>query len=95
MVEPSTSSRNPTASHLGPQGPVRTCIGCRERAARSDLVRVAVVDGEVVIDEHATLPGRGAWLHRRPECLELAKRRKAFSRALRAGVADASSLSFG
>ncbi len=29
------------------------------------------------------MPGRGAWLHPRPECFELAVRRKAFGRALR------------
>jgi predicted RNA-binding protein YlxR (DUF448 family) len=29
------------------------------------------------------MPGRGAWLHARPECFELAVRRKAFGRALR------------
>ena len=28
------------------------------------------------------MPGRGAWLHPSPECLELAVRRKAFGRAL-------------
>ena len=95
MVEPSSSTRNPTATPAGPSGPVRTCIGCRERAARSDLVRVVLDGGLVVIDEGASLPGRGAWLHRRPECLDLAVRRKAFSRALRASVADASSLKFG
>jgi len=54
-----------------------------------------VLDGDlVVVDETATRAGRGAWLHRSPECLELAKRRKAFGRALRAGVADASRLEF-
>jgi len=94
MVEPSASSQHPVAPLAGPQGPLRTCIGCRERAARADLVRV-VLDGDlVVVDETATRAGRGAWLHRSPECLELAKRRKAFGRALRAGVADASRLEF-
>ena len=29
------------------------------------------------------MPGRGAWVHPRAECLELAVRRKAFGRALR------------
>ena len=43
-----------------------------------------------------TLPGRGAWLCREggeggppsPACVELARRRRAFSRALRSDIAD-------
>ncbi|MGF2948338.1 YlxR family protein [Microbacterium alcoholitolerans] len=63
--------------------PVRTCVGCRDRASRTALVRVAVQNDELVFDERAVLPGRGAWLHPTPECLEAALRRRAFARALR------------
>jgi uncharacterized protein len=38
---------------------------------------------ELVIDVGRRMPGRGAWLHPDPQCLELALRRKAFPRALR------------
>ena len=34
-------------------------------------------------DPRHRMPGRGAWLHPTPDCLELAVRRKAFGRALR------------
>lgn len=67
--------------------PVRTCVGCRVRASRSALIRVAVSKDALVFDERAVLPGRGAWLHPTPECLELAQRRKAFARALRVSTA--------
>ncbi|WP_344819829.1 YlxR family protein [Microbacterium soli] len=63
--------------------PVRTCVGCRGRASRSALVRVVQHHGELVIDERAALPGRGAWLHPTSECLEAAIRHRAFARALR------------
>ncbi|WP_406249804.1 YlxR family protein [Microbacterium sp. M] len=63
--------------------PVRTCVGCRARASRSDLLRVVAQDGALVIDERAVLPGRGAWVHPDPECLDKALRRRAFARALR------------
>jgi predicted RNA-binding protein YlxR (DUF448 family) len=36
-----------------------------------------------VADVTASLPGRGAWLHPDPGCLQAAVQRKAFSRALR------------
>jgi len=63
--------------------PVRTCIGCRSRATRSSLMRVVVQDSRVIIDDSGAGPGRGAWLHPRHECYQLALRRRAFGRALR------------
>nr|WP_308215925.1 YlxR family protein [Pseudonocardia humida] len=71
--------------HRSATGPVRTCIGCRTRAEAGGLLRVAVVDGAVVPDPRRRLPGRGAWLHPVPECLDRAERRSAFPRAFRAG----------
>jgi predicted RNA-binding protein YlxR (DUF448 family) len=77
--------------------PVRTCVGCRKRAAAAELLRV-VIDGSrgeggdvsvAVPDPARRLPGRGASLHRDPACLALAERRRAFGRALRVtGVLD-------
>lgn len=66
--------------------PVRTCVGCRVRAAKADLLRIVVAGDEVVADPQGRLPGRGAYLHRHRECWELAVRRKAVLRALRAPV---------
>jgi predicted RNA-binding protein YlxR (DUF448 family) len=72
------------------QRKARTCLGCRRRDDRSALLRVVAEwddTGEhfarVVPDPRLRLPGRGAWLHPTPECLDLALRRKAFGRALR------------
>ena len=62
---------------------VRTCVGCKERADKSSLLRLVAVGGVIQPDPQARLPGRGAYLHPSPECLELARRRRAFPRALR------------
>ncbi|MCT9821562.1 YlxR family protein [Microbacterium sp. W1N] len=64
--------------------PVRTCVGCRARAPRSSLLRVVQRNGELVADERAALPGRGAWVHDTDACVDAALRRRAFGRALRA-----------
>jgi predicted RNA-binding protein YlxR (DUF448 family) len=66
-----------------PAEPVRTCVGCRSRAAKTDLVRVVLVEGQLALDLRGRLPGRGASLHPDPDCLDLAERRRAFARALR------------
>jgi predicted RNA-binding protein YlxR (DUF448 family) len=58
-------------------------VGCRERAAKKDLLRTVAVEGECVPDHRGTLPGRGAYVHPALVCLDLAVRRRAFPRALR------------
>nr|WTA00658.1 YlxR family protein [Streptomyces sp. NBC_00857] len=63
--------------------PERTCVGCRERAAKNDLLRIVVIEEQCVPDQRGTLPGRGAYLHPALNCLDLAVRRRAFPRAFR------------
>ncbi|WP_131743263.1 YlxR family protein [Actinomadura roseirufa] len=73
--------------------PRRTCVGCRVRTAKSDLLRLVVVEDALVPDPRGRLPGRGAHLHPDLECLELAERRRAFPRAFRLpGPLDGSAL---
>ena len=75
-----------------PQGPVRTCIGCRRRAAKSELLRVVAgsdASGQPAVrpDPDGRAPGRGAHLHPTTECFDQAVRRRAFTRALRVSEA--------
>ena len=63
--------------------PVRTCVGCRVRVAKSHLLRVVAVDGVLLPDPRGTAPGRGAHLHPDLDCLALAERRRAFRKAFR------------
>ncbi|MEU2392141.1 YlxR family protein [Streptomyces sp. NPDC007369] len=74
--------------------PERTCVGCRERAAKSELLRIVAIGDECVPDPRGTLPGRGAYVHPAEVCLEKAVRRRAFPRALRSpGALDTAGLS--
>ncbi|MGF3055710.1 YlxR family protein [Microbacterium sp. YY-01] len=66
--------------------PVRTCVGCRMPASRSALLRVVVKDSTLVLDEGASMPGRGAWVHPTHDCTDAALQRRAFARALRVPV---------
>lgn len=79
-----------TATSSAP-GPSRTCVGCHGVGDRAALLRVVAEPDErgslhVVPDPRRRRAGRGAWLHPDPACLDLAVRRKAFGRALRAEV---------
>ena len=62
---------------------LRTCVACRVRAPRAQLIRVVVCDGQIVLDDRAVLPGRGAWVHETAQCLKLAVERGSFSRSLK------------
>mgnify|MGYP005882006501 FL=1 len=63
--------------------PQRQCMGCRERKAKKELIRVVRgVDGTVSLDFSGKAPGRGAYLCPDPECLKKAIRSKALSRSL-------------
>jgi len=63
---------------------MRTCVGCKERAVKSSLLRFVVAGDAIQPDPQARLPGRGAYLHPSLACFEFARRRRAFPRALRA-----------
>ncbi len=68
--------------------PQRTCIACRTQDDRAELLRLVLdPDGNVAIDLRAKLPGRGAWVHARADCLDRVQREpKTLGRALRAEV---------
>ena len=63
--------------------PIRTCIGCRQRAAAGLLVRL-VADGDRVV-LGAGQPGRGAWLcqNKLLSCFDQASEQRQWGRALR------------
>jgi predicted RNA-binding protein YlxR (DUF448 family) len=73
-----TAQRAPDASVT------RTCVGCKERAVKSSLLRLVAAGDDIFPDPQARLPGRGAYLHLSLACFELARRRRVFPRALRA-----------
>ena len=73
--------------------PLRTCVGCRERATQDALLRVVVREGQLLVDEREVLPGRGAWVHPATKCLKQAVSRGSFARALKvSGSLDTSPL---
>ncbi|MDZ7576607.1 MAG: YlxR family protein [Candidatus Nanopelagicales bacterium] len=68
---------------IGSHVPVRTCVGCRRRGNQSDLLRAVARGSDLIPDDSGRQPGRGAYLHPDLECLALAERRRAWTRALR------------
>ncbi len=67
--------------------PVRTCVGCWGKAPKASLLRIARVDGGVAPDPSGRAAGRGAYVHRKMDCVRLALRRGTLSRAVRTDLA--------
>ena len=65
----------------------RTCVACREESPKRALIRVVrSPEGACVLDERGKLPGRGAYLCARRECIEKARKTKALERALKTEI---------
>ena len=63
--------------------PQRQCMGCRERKAKRDMIRVVRgTDGNVSLDFGGKMNGRGAYICPMAECLKKAQRSKSLERSL-------------
>ena len=69
--------------------PQRQCMGCRERKAKRDLIRIVRgTDGEVRVDFGGKMNGRGAYICPDMECLKKAIRSKALDRSLEVTIPE-------
>lgn len=63
--------------------PMRKCVATQEQCPKKELIRIVrTPEQEVKIDTTGRINGRGAYLKKSLEALELAQKRKALSRAL-------------
>ena len=63
--------------------PQRQCMGCRERKAKKELIRVVrTPEGTVNLDFSGKMNGRGAYICPQMECLKKALKSKALDRSL-------------
>ncbi len=83
---PTRGEGGPDAKRPGRVG-TRTCVACRQEAGKGSLIRVVRdASGVATVDATGRAPGRGAYLHRDPACVEIARKKRALDRALKASV---------
>ena len=69
--------------------PQRQCMGCRERKAKKEMIRVVRgTDGTVSLDFSGKLNGRGAYICPDQECLKKAQKAKSLERALEVPIPE-------
>ena len=85
-----------SAPKRGKHIPQRTCVGCRTVLAKRQLIRLVRVPGEgadtldrVQVDPSGKANGRGAYLHNRRSCWDMALKNGALARALKATLTEA------
>ena len=66
---------------------MRKCLASGESVPKKDLLRIVrTPEGEVKVDTTGKLNGKGAYLKKSLEALEIAKKKNLFSRALEVNV---------
>ena len=69
--------------------PQRQCMGCRERKAKRELIRVVrTPEGTVNLDFGGKMNGRGAYICPSAECLKKAIRAKSLDRSLEVTIPE-------
>jgi len=69
--------------------PQRQCMGCRERKAKREMIRVVrCTDGEVRLDFSGKLNGRGAYICPNAECLKKAQKARSLERSLEVPIPE-------
>ena len=75
--------------------PMRKCLGCNEMLPKKELVRVVKTktgegedDYEISLDLTGKKAGRGAYVCRKAQCLDLARKARRLERALSCRIPD-------
>ena len=67
--------------------PLRKCVACQGMMPKRELIRVVKTpEDEILIDLKGKKSGRGAYLCGKQSCFKLAKKSRAFDRALKHAV---------
>lgn len=68
---------------------MRRCVATAESLPKKELIRIVrTPQHEIAIDESGRLNGRGAYLKRSVEAVEIAQKRKALARALECEIPE-------
>ncbi|CVH75163.1 hypothetical protein BN3662_00781 [Clostridiales bacterium CHKCI006] len=69
--------------------PLRKCVATGEQLPKRELIRVVKnKEGELFVDDTGKKNGRGAYLKRSKEAIELARKKGALKRALETDIPD-------
>ena len=69
--------------------PMRRCLATNQSFPKKDLLRIVrTPEGEIKVDLTGKLNGKGAYLSRSVEALQIARKKKVFDRALETEIPE-------
>ena len=64
----------------------RRCVACRECKQQNEMLRIARINNEYVIDKFNKLGGRGAYVCREKQCVELTIKKRLLNRSFKTNL---------
>ncbi len=64
----------------------RRCVACRTCKQQNEMIRIARINDEYLIDEKNKLGGRGAYICKDDKCIELTIKKKLLNRAFKTNL---------
>ena len=64
----------------------RRCVACRQNKQQKEMLRIARINEECVIDKNQKFGGRGAYVCLDPKCIDLTIKKKLLNRAFKTNL---------
>ena len=64
----------------------RKCVACRQNKQQKEMLRIARINEECVIDKNQKFGGRGAYVCLDPKCIDLTIKKKLLNRAFKTNL---------
>ncbi len=64
----------------------RRCVACRNSKQQNEMLRIARVNNEYMLDRSNKLGGRGAYVCKDKQCIELTIKKKLLNRAFKSNL---------
>ena len=64
----------------------RKCVACRNSKQQNEMLRIARINDQFLIDEKHNLFGRGAYVCKDPKCIELTIKKRLLNRSFKTNL---------
>ncbi|MBR1988133.1 MAG: YlxR family protein [Clostridia bacterium] len=64
----------------------RKCIACRNNFQQKEMLRIAKIDNQILIDEKGKLGGRGCYICKNEQCFSLMMKKRLLNRAFKMNI---------
>lgn len=68
--------------------PTRTCVACRNKQEKNNLIRITHFDNNLIIDQKKAYPNRAIYVCKDENCISLLRKNKAIERFLKVETND-------